>query len=178
MGSTPVGYLYTPQQLAGSVRYGNKSLLGNWREDNELHDMRMMDYIAAKESNSLMLLKKQGTLGPQLAPAQLSTAPADGIMRFGDRVLVKSQCNDGALAVSLGQKLACEDADLFGVFCTPSSEAMARNAIKFSRCAEPRASHHSLVHAMYPCVHTPEPKSEDAVPVLACCCHRRRHCRV
>jgi len=92
----------------------------------------MMDYIAAKESNSLMLLKKQGTLGPQLAPAQLSTAPADGIMRFGDRVLVKSQCNDGALAVSLGQKLACEDADLFGVFCTPSSEAMARNAIKFS----------------------------------------------
>lgn len=132
MGSTPVGYLYTPQQLAGSVRYGTGVLLGNWREDNELHDKRMMDYIEEKESMSLTLLKKQGTLGPQLVPATLSPAPADGIMRYGDTVLVKSECNGGSLAVSLGQKLVCEDTDLFGVFATSATESMARNAIKLS----------------------------------------------
>jgi hypothetical protein len=132
MGSTPVGYLYTPQQLAGSVRYGTGVLLGNWREDNELHDKRMMDYIEEKESMSLTLLKKQGTLGPQLVPAQLSPAPADGIMRYGDVVLVKSECHGGALAVSLGQKLVSETTDLFGVFGTTATEAMARNAIKLS----------------------------------------------
>jgi len=132
MGSTPVGYLYTPQQLAGSVRYGTGVLLGNWREDNELHEKRMMDYIDEKESLSLTLLKRQGTLGPQLVPVQLSPAPADGIMRYGDVVLVKSECHGGALAVSLGQKLVSESIDMYGVFGTTTKEAMARNAIKLS----------------------------------------------
>jgi len=132
MGSTPVGYLYTPQQLAGSVRYGTGVLLGNWREDNELHDKRMMDYIEQKETTSLTLLKRQGTLGPQLVPAQLSPAPADGIMRYGDTVLLKSECNGGSLAVSLGQKLVSEDTELYGVFATTATEAMARNAITLS----------------------------------------------
>lgn len=132
MGSTPVGYLYTPQQLAGSVRYGTGVLLGNWREDNELHDKRMMDHIEEKETMSLTLLKKQGKLGPQLVPVTLSPAPADGIMRYGDVVVVKSECHGGSLAVSLGQKLVSETMDLFGVFGTTAPEAMARNAIKFS----------------------------------------------
>ena len=136
MGSTPVGYLYTPQQLAGSVKYGTGVRLGNWREDNELHDKRMMDYIEEKETMSLTLLKKQGKLGPQLQPAQLSPAPADGIMRYGDVVLVKSAYG-GSLAVSLGQKLTSEDADLYGVFATPASEAMARNAMKLVRYLPP-----------------------------------------
>lgn len=132
MGSTPVGYLYTPQQLAGSVRYGSGVLLGNWREDDEVHSNRMMDYIAEKETMSLTLLKKERLLAPQSAPAQLSSAPADGMMRFGDVVLVKSEWTGGSLAVSLGQKLNNEDINMYSVFTSKASTPMARNAIKFS----------------------------------------------
>lgn len=131
--TTPVGYLYTPQQLAGSLRYGSGVRLGNWREDDEIDDKRMADYIASKEAGDLAVLKKSATLGPQLAPVALSTAPADGIMRFGDTVLVQSKCNDGTLAVSLGQTLVCDDAKLFGVFaCPPTAGPVARNAITFA----------------------------------------------
>ena len=51
--TTPVGYLYTPQQLAGSLRYGSGVRLGNWREDDEIDDKRMADYIASKEAGDL-----------------------------------------------------------------------------------------------------------------------------
>ena len=89
-GSTPVGFLYTPQQLAGSVRYSGGVLLGNWREDDALGEMRMMDHIDAKETKSLTLLKKQQLLAPQLVPVALSPAPSDGVMKVGDTVLLQS----------------------------------------------------------------------------------------
>ena len=39
MSTTPVGYLYTPQQLMGSVKYSSGVLLGNWREDDAIDEM-------------------------------------------------------------------------------------------------------------------------------------------
>mmetsp|Transcript_40051 Transcript_40051/g.105897 ORF Transcript_40051/g.105897 Transcript_40051/m.105897 type:complete len:292 (-) Transcript_40051:396-1271(-) len=130
--STPVGYLYTPQQLAGSHRYSSGIRLGNWREDDEIDEKRMMDYIKAKGNGELTLMKKQQTLGPQLAPAKLSPAPEDGVLRFGDTVMLKASMNDGALSVSLGQKLVGGDEeDKFGVFAGPSTASVARNVITF-----------------------------------------------
>ena len=123
----------TPQQLAGSLRYGSGVLLGNWREDDELDAMRMANYIEAKEGMSLTLLKKQGRLAPQLVPVQLTAPPPDGLMRFGDEVLLKSLHNEGTLAVSMGQKLVFHDEDLYATFATPKPEAMARNVITFTR---------------------------------------------
>ena len=72
MSATPVGYLYTPQQLMGSVKYGSGILLGNWREDDALDEMRLMDYVEHRENGNLALLKQKGKLGPQLAAATLS----------------------------------------------------------------------------------------------------------
>ena len=45
-------------------------LLGNWREDDELDNMRMADYREAKDTRSLALLKKQAKLAPQLQPVR------------------------------------------------------------------------------------------------------------
>ena len=107
--------------------------LGNWREDGEQADLRMADYIAAKEKGDLTILKKQAKLQPQLAPAALSPKPADGVMRVGDAVLVESLCNHGCLAVSLGQMPVCDDAKLYSVFASPAEAGpAARNVITFS----------------------------------------------
>jgi len=106
-------------------------LLGNWREDDEVDSKRMMDYIQGKEAMSLALLKKQEMLGPQLTTVKLTQSPVDGVLRYGDTVLLKASMNDGALSVSLGQKLVSPSGgDLFGVFTGPSTEARVRNAIK------------------------------------------------
>jgi len=135
MGSTPVGFLYTPQQLAGSVRYGSGVLLGNWREDHALGDMRMMDHIEAKETGSLTLLMKKQKLGQQLAPVPLTPAPEDGVMKIGDVILMQSYFSGGTLAVSMGQPLRAadvEDPDLmYMLVASPVEPApCVRNAIK------------------------------------------------
>lgn len=132
--STPVGFLYTPQQLAGSVRYGSGVLLGNWREDDALDEMRVMDHTAAKESGSLTLLKKQQKIAPQKAPMALTAAPSDGIMKIGDVVTLQSQFNGSTLAVSLGQQLRTGDTvnpdPIYTVVGAADPSPCARNAIK------------------------------------------------
>ena len=136
MSATPVGHLYTPQQLMGSVKYGSGVLLGNWREDDALDDMRMADYIELKEEGSLCLLKRQSKLAPQLLSMKLSAAPADGIMRYGDEIMMQSCNNGGTLAVSLGQQLVCTDeASLKAVYACRSDAPIARNVIRVTRCA-------------------------------------------
>ena len=72
----PVGFLFTPQQLQGSVKYSSGVRLGNWREDDALDEMRLMDYIAAKEGGTLSLMTKREKLAPQIAPTTLSTGSA------------------------------------------------------------------------------------------------------
>ena len=133
--TTPVGFLYTPQQLAGSVRYNSGVLLGNWREDDALGEMRMADHIDHKETGSLALMKKQSKLAPQVQQEALTTAPADGLLRFGDTVLLQSSFTSGTLAVSLGQRLTAADAidadDMYAAFACPATGAFSRNAIKF-----------------------------------------------
>jgi len=136
MSATPVGYLYTPQQLMGSVRYGSGVLLGNWREDDALGEMRLMDYVSNRDTGNLTLLKQKSKLGPQLAPATLSKTPADGVMRSGDVMMLKSDHNGGALAVSLGQAFEAhgeqDSAREYAVFASDSSKPVLRNAIKIT----------------------------------------------
>ena len=73
MSATPVGHLYTPQQLMGSVKYGSGVLLGNWREDDALDDMRMADYIELKEEVVAMcqeLIRFWGSGGKQITQSE------------------------------------------------------------------------------------------------------------
>lgn len=134
MSTTPVGYMYSPQQLMGSVRYGSGVLLGNWREDDALDEMRLMDFVAQRERGCLAIQKQKGMITPQLAPTQLTAMPSDGIMRSGDVVMLQSSCNGGVLAVSLGQPFelngemsALQD---YAVFAMDSGKSVARNSIK------------------------------------------------
>ena len=131
MSATPVGYLYTPQQLMGSVKYSSGILLGNWREDDALDEKRLMDHVEAKGTMSLTLLQQEAKIGPQLQPVPLSPAPAAGAVCHGDTVLLKSLLNGGTLAVSVGQKLASETLQ-HAMFCCPPGAAVARNAITIS----------------------------------------------
>jgi len=161
-GSTPVGFLYTPQQLAGSVRYSGGVLLGNWREDDALGEMRMMDHIDAKETKSLTLLKKQQLLAPQLVPVALSPAPSDGVMKVGDTVLLQSMYTGSNLAVSLGQMLKTADAidpdDMYtAVGSSPTAEPCARNAIKIVSYDGAMATGTPVLYGQKVCLEFAEP---------------------
>ena len=66
MGSTPVGYLYTPQQLAGGGRYGPKTKIGNWSEDLSLEEVKLdsnlrydLDLTSLDAMNVIMALEDE-----------------------------------------------------------------------------------------------------------------------
>ena len=80
----PVGFLFTPQQLQGSMKYSSGVRLGNWREDDALDDLRLMDYVHARENGNLALTARREMRKPQIAPRTLSTPSSDGIVRNGD----------------------------------------------------------------------------------------------
>jgi len=125
----PVGFLFTPQQLQGSVKYSSGVRLGNWREDDALDDMRLMDYVKAKETGSLLLTSKREKLAPQLAPTTLSTISAEGFVKNGD-VLQLSHAAYGIVATSMGQLLKEVEGLLHPVTCTASKTPVARNTLR------------------------------------------------
>ena len=100
---------YTPQQLvrehapppgartrlscvgssqAGSIKFGGATLIGNWQEDATLEESRLMDYLDAKESGELALLRRQARLSMQLKPVHLSQRPSDGELPDGATILL------------------------------------------------------------------------------------------
>ena len=129
MSATPVGYLYTPQQLMGSVKYGSGVLLGNWREDDALDEMRLAEHGVRKATGSLTLWKQQAATAPMVTPTTLSSAHADGFVHSGDVLMLQSYCNGGCLAVSLGQKLRSLEATMYSCFCGTSTAPVMRNTL-------------------------------------------------
>lgn len=125
-----MGFIYTPQQLAGSLKYGAGVRLGNWREDSSIDEMRLQDFVAARDKGDLALLRQKGELGPQSAAVALSPAPADGVMKLGDTVQLKSELNGSTVAVSLGQPLPEENS--FMVFGANAGRPVARSAVSFT----------------------------------------------
>lgn len=127
----PVGFLFTPQQLQGSVKYSSGVRLGNWREDDALDDLRLMDYVAAKESGELVLTAQREMRKPQIAPRTLSTAGSDGIVRNGD-LLQLTHLSGAVIAANMGQEL--KELPEMGVLhpVTGSSNAVpvARNSLR------------------------------------------------
>jgi len=126
----PVGFLFTPQQLQGSVKYSSGVRLGNWREDDALDDMRLMDYVQAKEEGSLTLAKKKVKLAPQIAPRTLSSMGPDGFVLSGDVIQLSPTFVNGVVAVSMGQTLKELEGEMHPVTASASTAPMGRNTLR------------------------------------------------
>merc|ERR1719240_2534433 len=95
--------------------------------------MRLADHGVKKGTGSLVLLKTQGALAPQMTPTTLTPSPADGVVRSGDVIQLQSICNGGVLGASTGQKLRSLEDILSPVYCSIKSNApIARNTMTIS----------------------------------------------
>ena len=90
--------LYTPQQQMGYGGYSVPCRVGNWAEDEYLNVVLTATHQKKQEAGMLTSQQLGGTLGAALAPAALAGAPADGVIRFGDVVML-SAAMGGVLAV-------------------------------------------------------------------------------
>ena len=94
---------FTPQQLAGGGRYSFKTKIGNWSEEKALEEIMLQDFLARKQSGTLLSLKerKRDLLLLTKVPHTFS---ADGILKFGDTIMLKNQNTDACLANNIFDK--------------------------------------------------------------------------
>ena len=97
MGSNPQ-ILYTPQQQMGYGGYSVPCRVGNWAEDEYLGVLLTAGHLTKQGEGTLTSQQLSGTIGAARAPAMLAAAPADGIVRYGDTVMLSAALG-GVLAL-------------------------------------------------------------------------------
>lgn len=88
---------FTPQQLTGGPRYQHNVRMGNWKEDLELEEIKLKDYLKKKETGSLLVNQKQRQLEACLRQSEL-TPSSDGFLRWGSKVMLFNHQSKGFLA--------------------------------------------------------------------------------
>ena len=119
---------FTPQQLAGAGRYSSKTKIGNWCEDQSLEAAKLQNYLARKRDGRLLATQAKVRFDVQMQQVPL-TYSADGLLRFGDSIQLRSQ---GAGA---GSALCCNifdrvvlDGEIYSTSVSPAGQASARTA--------------------------------------------------
>lgn len=107
-------------------RYQSSVLIGNWREDQELHSLKVADYLAKKSTGSLLIQHVDNHLKDALQEVGLSYAE-DGCVRFGDHVMLYSSNTEGVLSCDPNDRANAGERG-FGVSTSTLTKAhVARN---------------------------------------------------
>lgn len=122
---------FTPQQLTGGPKYHHATRIGNWNEDSELEEIRLKDFLAQKEGGMLKVTAKQQQLEECLRPAELSDSP-DGLLHFGQRVMLFSQQSQGFLSVNPYDGVT-KSSEAFMLTTSGRSEPAVRNVFILDR---------------------------------------------
>lgn len=127
--------LYTTQQLTGGPKYSQGVKIGNWYEDIELEEVKNKDYVDKKTMGQLGVsametsFKKTKKRVPQ-------TYSEDGLLRFGDHIMLSNKQTTGVLAMNIMDKSKGYD-EAYGVTTTPYvSGPNARNILVIERYEE------------------------------------------
>ena len=122
---------FTPQQIAGGIKFSSVTRIGNWAEEVALAEAKLNNFQKQSAGGSLLLRKQQAKIKQctQTVPHSFSE---DGYIRFGDTVVLQH--------VSSGKVLACDPyEDIFPGFkkflvsgCSEVSP-MARNTFVVCR---------------------------------------------
>mmetsp|Transcript_121512 Transcript_121512/g.389088 ORF Transcript_121512/g.389088 Transcript_121512/m.389088 type:complete len:290 (-) Transcript_121512:151-1020(-) len=135
---------FTPQQLTGGPRFHHRTKIGNWSEDQELEEIRLKDYLAKKESGQLFVTAKQRQLEEALVPERLSETP-DGVLRFGQTVMLLSQQSKGYLSINPYDQVA-KDYPAFMLTTSLNDQPAVRNSFIIERCDENDGFDDDVVH--------------------------------
>jgi hypothetical protein len=100
--------------------------IGNWSEDQELHELRMKEYLSRKATGSLLVQAVQNHMAKSLAEVELTQSP-DGLLRIGDSIMLYSVNTEGVLSVDMSDRIASSDEGYTVTTCTHTPAHVARN---------------------------------------------------
>lgn len=124
---------FTPQQLQGAGRYGSKTLIGNWFEDQCAEEAKHADFRKSR-SNPQSTASRHAKLDKcrQRVP---HTYSADGRLRFGDTVILRHVDTLGSVAVDLWEPLTTGGREGL-VMVSPEKRPTARNTFTIEAVTE------------------------------------------
>ena len=127
---------YTTQQLQGGGKYSVKTKIGNWYEDMVMDETKFKDYIRLKESNNLMVAKKENKYANLLKKIPLE--PFEGVLTTGHYFMLRNHKTNGFMVLDIDDKNINYDA-AFAVttsplmtFSCPRSMSNLKNMIQLS----------------------------------------------
>jgi len=135
---------FTPQQLTGGPKYHHATRLGNWSEDQELEEIRLKDFLKQKEGGALKVTAKQMQLDECLKPEDLSDT-SDGVLRFGQKVMLFSQQSRGVLSMNPYDTVA-KAHESYMITTSKRMEPSVRNVFIIDRVDEGDGYDDDVVH--------------------------------
>lgn len=127
---------FTPQQLAGAQKYSATTRIGNWLEDCKLQESNIAEFERKKQQGTLGLTIKQQKLNKcnQIVPLTYSE---DGLLRFGDSIILGHPQIQGALACDLWEETS-HGSGQYEVSLTKNMRPTARNVFIIQRVSNER----------------------------------------
>eukprot|EP01033_Poteriospumella_lacustris_P014585 gene14585-10428_t len=88
---------FTPQQLAGGPKFSSVTRIGNWQEEIALEESKVDNFRTKSNMGNLSLRKLESKVATcsQIVPHTFS---ADGVIRFGDSVILRHDTSGSILA--------------------------------------------------------------------------------
>mmetsp|Transcript_30404 Transcript_30404/g.39238 ORF Transcript_30404/g.39238 Transcript_30404/m.39238 type:complete len:568 (-) Transcript_30404:239-1942(-) len=122
---------FTPQQLAGAQKYSASTRIGNWLEDCKLQESKVAEFERKKNQGTLGLGFKQQKLSKcnQMVPLSYSE---DGLIRFGDAVILGHPQVQGSLACDLWEETS-HGSNQYEVTVSKQMSPCARNVFIVKR---------------------------------------------
>ena len=122
---------YTTQQLQGGGKYSVKTKIGNWYEDMVMDETKFKDYIRLKESNNLMVAKKENKYANLLKKIPLESF--NGVLTTGHYFMLRNHKTNGFMVLDIDDKNINYNA-AFAVTTSPlMTFACPRSMFKFEK---------------------------------------------
>uniref|UniRef100_A0A6U4K496 EF-hand domain-containing protein n=1 Tax=Phaeomonas parva TaxID=124430 RepID=A0A6U4K496_9STRA len=126
---------FTPQQLQGAARYGSKTLIGNWYEEQCLDETKYADFRGERnQASSTQMRRYKFDKCKQRVPHSYSE---DGCVRFGDTVIVQHAQTGGSVACDVFEPVTVGARECL-VTVSPETRPTARNTFVVEPVTEPR----------------------------------------
>ena len=90
--------------MEGGTTYSYGTRVGNWWEDQECDDEKMKDFLGKKDNANLVMNITQKKFARSLKKVPI-TYSEDGLLRFGDKIMLHANKSKGYLSFDLGDKI-------------------------------------------------------------------------
>jgi Ca2+-binding EF-hand superfamily protein len=123
---------FTPQQLAGGPKFSAVTRIGNWQEELALEEAKVNNFQTRSSNGNLALRKMERkiTICSEIVPHTFSE---DGIIRFGDTVILRHDNTGSVLACDPFDEIIAGQSKFLVSTVSEEPEPKARNVFRIVR---------------------------------------------